>query len=267
MTPPDKFDVIVVGGGHAGCESALAAARMGQKCLLVTINLDHIAALSCNPAVGGLAKGHLVREIDAMGGQMGLAADAAGIQFRLLNRSKGAAVWSSRAQVDMDLYPKYMRNVCLNQESLWLLDSKARGLIIENGRAAGVTTDRGHRIAGRSVVLTTGTFLRGLIHVGLRNWARRTHGRPFRRGPLGPAQRPGFEPGPPENRHLPPPGRPDRGFRQPGDPARRCRAAHVQLFVPKAQAAPDALAGSRPPMQRPMRSSGTIWTSRRYTPE
>ena len=170
MTPPDKFDVIVVGGGHAGCESALAAARMGQKCLLVTINLDHIAALSCNPAVGGLAKGHLVREIDAMGGQMGLAADAAGIQFRLLNRSKGAAVWSSRAQVDMDLYPKYMRNVCLNQESLWLLDSKARGLIIENGRAAGVTTDRGHRIAGRSVVLTTGTFLRGLIHVGLRNW-------------------------------------------------------------------------------------------------
>ena len=163
---PDIFDLIVVGAGHAGCEAALAAARLGASCLLATINLDHLAALSCNPAVGGLAKGHLVREIDALGGEMALNADATGIQFRLLNQAKGPAVWSSRAQVDIDLYPRRMLEVCRKQENLWLLDAEVLGLVAEKGRAAGVTTAEGS-IAARSVLLTTGTFLRGVIHLGL----------------------------------------------------------------------------------------------------
>ena len=158
--------MVVVGAGHAGCEAALAAARLGASCCLITINLSHIAALSCNPAVGGLAKGHLVRELDALGGEMGKNADASGIQFRLLNQGKGPAVWSSRAQVDMDLYPRRMRRVCLSQPGLWLLEGEAAAVIYEQGRAAGVVTARGQRIEARSVVLTTGTFLRGLIHIG-----------------------------------------------------------------------------------------------------
>ncbi|ADK84810.1 glucose inhibited division protein A [Desulfarculus baarsii DSM 2075] len=168
--PPERFEVIVVGGGHAGCEAALAAARMGRQTLLITINLEHLAALSCNPAVGGLAKGHLVREIDALGGEMAKNTDATGIQFRLLNQGKGPAVWSSRAQVDMDRYPRRMRKVILNQPRLWVLDAKARGLIVQSGRVGGVITDRGQSVSARAVVLTTGTFLRGLIHVGLKNW-------------------------------------------------------------------------------------------------
>ena len=168
--PPERFEVIVVGGGHAGCEAALAAARMGRQTLLITINLEHLAALSCNPAVGGLAKGHLVREIDALGGEMAKNTDATGIQFRLLNQGKGPAVWSSRAQVDMDRYPRRMRKVIFNQPRLWVLDAKVRGLIVQNGRVGGVITDRGQSVSAQAVVLTTGTFLRGLIHVGLKNW-------------------------------------------------------------------------------------------------
>ncbi len=166
--PPHSFDLVVAGAGHAGCEAALAAARMGASVLLVTLNLDHLAALSCNPAVGGLAKGHLVREIDALGGEMALNTDAAGIQFRLLNRGKGPAVWSSRAQVDMDLYPRRLRRVCLSQPGLWLVEDEVVGLVLEEGRVAGVRTARGRRFPCRAVVLTTGTFLRGVIHVGLR---------------------------------------------------------------------------------------------------
>lgn len=164
---PEIFDVVVVGAGHAGCEACLAAARLGASCLLVTFNVEHIAALSCNPAVGGLAKGHLVREIDALGGEMGLNTDATGIQFRLLNRGKGPAVWSSRAQVDMNLYPRRMGRVCQEQDGLWLLEGEAARLIMEQGKAAGIVTARGQRIAARSVVLTTGTFLGGVIHVGM----------------------------------------------------------------------------------------------------
>jgi tRNA uridine 5-carboxymethylaminomethyl modification enzyme len=164
---PDSFDVVVVGAGHAGCEAALAAARLGASCLLVTINLKHIAALSCNPAVGGLAKGHLVKEIDALGGEMGLNTDATGIQFRLLNRGKGPAVWSSRAQVDIDRYPARMARVCREQANLWLLDDEVKGLVVKQGRVAGIRPGRGGEIAARTVILTTGTFLKGVIHVGL----------------------------------------------------------------------------------------------------
>jgi tRNA uridine 5-carboxymethylaminomethyl modification enzyme len=157
----------VVGAGHAGCEAALAAARLGASCCLVTLNIEHLGALSCNPAVGGLAKGHLVREIDALGGEMAANTDACGIQFRLLNRGKGPAVWSSRAQVDMDLYPRRLRRVCQEQPGLWLVEAEAKGLLVRDGRAAGVVTMLGQELPARAVVLTTGTFLRGVMHVGL----------------------------------------------------------------------------------------------------
>jgi tRNA uridine 5-carboxymethylaminomethyl modification enzyme len=165
--PPDAYGVIVVGGGHAGCEAALAAARLGQPTLLVSLSLARVAALSCNPAVGGLAKGHLVKEIDALGGEMGLAADAAGIQFRLLNSGKGPAVWSSRAQVDMDRYPARLQRACAGQEGLWLWEDEVVGLVVRRGRACGVRTASGRELAARAVVLTAGTFLRGVIHLGL----------------------------------------------------------------------------------------------------
>ncbi|MBI5182598.1 MAG: tRNA uridine-5-carboxymethylaminomethyl(34) synthesis enzyme MnmG [Nitrospirae bacterium] len=165
-----EYDVVVVGAGHAGCEAALAAARLGCKTLMFTINLDNIAQMSCNPAVGGIAKGHLVREIDALGGEMGKNTDKAGIQFRMLNTRKGPAVRALRAQADRVLYKLEMRKTLEAQENLDILQGMITGLLIKNGRAAGVETTLGIRYLTKTVILTTGTFLRGLIHIGLKSF-------------------------------------------------------------------------------------------------
>ena len=166
----NQYQVIVVGAGHAGIEAGLAAARMGCRTLLLTINVDHLGAMSCNPAVGGLAKGHLVKEIDALGGEMAKAIDAAGIQFRRLNTQKGPAVWSSRAQADMEAYKQVMRWVVENQEGLDLRQGMVESLWVENGRVRGLRTELGLVFEGPAVILTTGTFLQGLIHVGFNHF-------------------------------------------------------------------------------------------------
>jgi tRNA uridine 5-carboxymethylaminomethyl modification enzyme len=161
-----NYDVIVIGGGHAGIEASLASARMGVKTLLITILAEQIGASSCNPAIGGLAKGHLVREVDALGGEMGLCTDRTGIQFRTLNASKGPAVRGTRAQIDMDQYRIYMRNVVLNTDNLDVKQEIADGLIVEEGEVKGVTTQLGNRYMAPKVIITAGTFLNGLIHIG-----------------------------------------------------------------------------------------------------
>jgi tRNA uridine 5-carboxymethylaminomethyl modification enzyme len=160
-------DVVVVGAGHAGCEAALAAARMGCAVALVTLKRDAVARMSCNPAIGGLAKGHLVREIDAMGGVMGRLADACGIQFRLLNRSRGPAVRGPRAQQDKDLYHRAMLAEVVGCPNLTLVEGEVAELIVDNGIASGVRLSDGRELTASAVVLTTGTFLRGLLHIGL----------------------------------------------------------------------------------------------------
>ena len=160
------YEIIVVGGGHAGIEASLAAARMGKQTLLITILAEQIGAASCNPAIGGLAKGHLVKEIDALGGQMGLTTDAVGIQFRVLNESKGPAVRGSRAQIDMDRYRVYMRNLLLNTQNLEISQEIATEILSENGEVTGVKTHLNNIYNAKKVIITTGTFLNGLIHVG-----------------------------------------------------------------------------------------------------
>ena len=170
MNFPKEFDVIVVGGGHAGTEAALASARMGRATLLLTHNIETLGAMSCNPSIGGIGKGHLVKEVDALGGAMAAATDEGGIQFRILNSSKGPAVRATRAQADRVLYKAAIRGRLENQQNLWLFQQAAEKLIMDGGRVAGVETMLGLRFLAKSVVLTTGTFLSGLIHVGLSNY-------------------------------------------------------------------------------------------------
>ena len=162
----ERYDVVVIGAGHAGCEAARACARLGLKTAMVTMNLDLIAQMSCNPAIGGIAKGHLVREIDALGGVMGEVADAVGIQFRLLNTSRGPAVWSPRAQMDKKMYRVRMREVLEQEPNLRIKQAEVAALAVENGRATGVRLRDGRSISAGAVVVTTGTFLNGLAHVG-----------------------------------------------------------------------------------------------------
>lgn len=191
------YDVIVVGGGHAGTEAALAAARMGMQTLLLTHNVETLGLMSCNPAIGGIGKGHLVKEIDAMGGAMALATDKAGIQFRTLNGSKGPAVRATRAQADRALYRSAIRTILENQPNLQIFQQACDDLIVENDRVAGAVTQMGLRFNARAVVLTVGTFLAGQIHIGLQNYsggragdppsvalARRLRELPFRVGRL-----------------------------------------------------------------------------------
>ncbi|MEH2623565.1 tRNA uridine 5-carboxymethylaminomethyl modification enzyme [Bradyrhizobium sp. AZCC 1719] len=166
----DSFDVIVIGGGHAGCEAASAAARMGAKTALVTHRFATIGAMSCNPAIGGLGKGHLVREVDALDGLMGRVADAGGIQFRMLNRRKGPAVRGPRAQADRKLYAAAMQTAIRETANLSVIEGEADELIVSNGRVAGIRLIEGRLLSAGAVVITTGTFLRGLIHLGEKNW-------------------------------------------------------------------------------------------------
>src|SRR5512135_2980939 len=167
MSGTRNYDVVVIGSGHAGCEAALASARMGLSTCIFTMNLDTIAQMSCNPAIGGLAKGHLVREIDALGGEMAKNTDRAGIQFRMLNRSKGPAVWSLRAQADRVLYRLSMRRVLEAQENLSIKQGVVENIVAEGGRVKGVQTSLRVFYEAKAVVVTTGTFLKGLIHIGL----------------------------------------------------------------------------------------------------
>ncbi|MBC3832467.1 tRNA uridine-5-carboxymethylaminomethyl(34) synthesis enzyme MnmG [Undibacterium amnicola] len=178
MFYPNEFDVIVVGGGHAGTEAALASARMGQKTLLLTHNIETLGQMSCNPSIGGIGKGHLVKEVDAMGGAMAIATDEAGIQFRILNSSKGPAVRATRAQADRILYKQAIRSRLENQENLWIFQQAVDDLMVEGDRVVGAVTQVGLKFKARAVVLTAGTFLDGKIHVGLNSYSAGRAGDP-----------------------------------------------------------------------------------------
>ena len=178
MQFPDIFDVIVVGGGHAGTEAALAAARMGQKTLLLSHNIETLGQMSCNPSIGGIGKGHLVKEVDALGGAMAMATDEGGIQFRILNASKGPAVRATRAQADRILYKAAIRRTLENQPNLWLFQQAVDDILLAGDKAVGVVTQIGLQFSAKSVVLTAGTFLGGLVHVGMQNYSAGRAGDP-----------------------------------------------------------------------------------------
>ena len=185
MAFTEQCDVVVVGAGHAGCEAAMVAARMGLKTALITMNMDLIAQMSCNPAVGGVAKGHLVREVDALGGIMGEVADAVGIQFRLLNSSRGPAVWSPRAQCDKQLYRVKMREVLESQPGLHIRQAEVVGLVLEqetgnrdHRRVLGLKLRDGRQLLAGATIITTGTFLNGLIHCGEERYPAGRSGEP-----------------------------------------------------------------------------------------
>ncbi|MGL6108529.1 MAG: FAD-dependent oxidoreductase, partial [Rubrivivax sp.] len=178
MFYPREFDLIVVGGGHAGTEAALASARLGCKTLLLSHSIETLGQMSCNPSIGGIGKGHLVKEIDALGGAMAAATDEAGIQFRILNSSKGPAVRATRAQADRVLYRAAIRRRLENQPGLWLFQQAVDDVIVVGDRAVGVATQVGIRFRSRAVVLTAGTFLDGRIHVGLQNYSAGRAGDP-----------------------------------------------------------------------------------------
>ena len=178
MDYPKIFDVIVIGGGHAGTEAALASARSGAKTLLLTHNIETLGQMSCNPSIGGIGKGHLVKEIDALGGAMAIATDEAGIQFKILNSSKGPAVRATRAQADRVLYRKAIRTRLENQENLWLFQQSVDDLLVEGNRVVAAVTQTGVVFRTKAVVLTAGTFLNGLIHVGLENYTAGRAGDP-----------------------------------------------------------------------------------------
>lgn len=165
-----EYDVIVVGGGHAGSEAAAASANMGKRTLLVTMNLQSIAQMSCNPAMGGIAKGQIVREIDALGGYSGLVSDSSAIQFKMLNKSKGPAMWSPRVQSDRMRFAEDWRSMLEQTSNLDFYQEMVVGLLIKSNRCVGVETSLGTKISSRSVVLTNGTFLNGLIHIGEKNF-------------------------------------------------------------------------------------------------
>ena len=169
MIYPTQFDVIVVGGGHAGTEAALAAARMGRATLLLSHNIETLGQMSCNPSIGGIGKGHLVREVDALGGAMALATDMGGIQFRTLNSSNGPAVRATRAQADRVRYKAAIRHMLENQDNLMLFQQPVDDLLLDGDRVAGVITQAGITFRARSVVLTAGTFLSGKSHIGKEN--------------------------------------------------------------------------------------------------
>ncbi len=170
MAKENQYDLIVIGAGHAGCEAALSCARMGLSTIVLTMNLDTIGLMSCNPAIGGIAKGHLVKEIDALGGEMAKVIDATGIQFRTLNSSKGPAVRATRAQADRQLYRLRMKSVLESQENLYIRQALVERILIKDGRVSGVETNIGEIFSSRAVIITTGTFLRGLIHIGFNNF-------------------------------------------------------------------------------------------------
>lgn len=189
---PEKFDILVIGAGHAGCEAAHISARMGKKTLLLTTNLDTIGKMSCNPAIGGTAKGHIVREIDALGGIMGEAADATGIQFRMLNRSKGPAVWSPRAQCDRSAYSLYMKHSLESTDNLYIHQGGVISFNEENGEIQGVTTQEGITYNADKVILASGTFMQGLLHIGQSAFSGGRSGCPASKGLSKELERLGF---------------------------------------------------------------------------